>query len=140
MNKKVWIGAVVVFVIIAVFGYLIHGMLLTKEYEATAALWRPMNEMMSMMWIFYVTYAFMAFFITLIFSKGYEGKGLMEGVRYGTYIAMIVALPGAYSMYGSMAVPYTLALKWFLGGWVEFILCGVALTYVFGKKEATPAT
>jgi len=138
MDKKVWIGAVVVFIIISLSSFLIHGVLLTKEYEATASLWLPMAEMK--MWIFYVTYAFVAYFFTLIFSKGYEGKGLMEGVRYGTYVAMMVALPAAYGTYGSMAVPYSLALKWFLGGWVEFILCGVALTYIFGaKKESAPA-
>ncbi len=137
MNQKVWIGAVIVFIIISVFGFLIHGMLLAKEYEATASLWLPMAEMK--MWIFYVMYAFMAYFFTLIFSKGYEGKGLLEGVRYGTYVAMLVALPAAYGTYASMAVPYSLALKWFLGGWVEFILCGVALTFVFGAKKDAPA-
>lgn len=138
MNKKVGIGALVVFVIIGVFGYIIHGLLLSAEYEATASLWRPMAEMK--MWIFYVGYVFIAYFFTLVFSKGYEGKGLMEGVRYGTYIAMIVSLPAAYGMYGMMEVPYSLALKWFLGGWVEFILCGIALTFVFGsKKEAAAA-
>lgn len=138
MNKKVWIGAIVVFIVIAVFDYLLNGVLLTKEFEATASLWRPMAEMK--MWIFFVTYAFIAFFFTLIFSKGYEGKGLMEGVRYGTYVAMLVSLPAAYGMYGSMPIPYSLALKWFLGGWVEFIACGIALTFVFGaKKEAAAA-
>jgi len=133
MNKKVLIGAAVVFVVIALVDYVLNTMVLTAEYEASAHLWRPMAEMK--VWLFFVGYAFIAYFFTLIFSKGYEGKGLMEGVRYGTYVAMMVALPSAYGMYGSMPVPYSLALKWFLGGWIEFILCGIALTFVFGAKK-----
>lgn len=137
MNKKIWIGAVAVFVIIALVDYVLNTMLLTAEYEATASLWRPMAEMK--MWLFFVGYAFIAYFFTLVFSKGYESKGLMEGVRYGTYIAMMVSLPAAYGMYGSMPVPYSLALKWFLGGWVMFILCGIALTFIFGAKKEKAA-
>ncbi len=138
MDKKILIGAVVVFVIIGIVDYVLNTVVLTAEYEATMSLWRPMAEMK--LWIFYVTYAFIAYFFTLVFSKGYESKGIMEGVRYGTYIAMMVSLPAAYGMYGAMPIPYSLALKWFLGGWVEFILCGVALTFVFGsKKEAAAA-
>ena len=137
MNKKVWTGAIIVFVIIAVVDYLLNGVLLTGDYEATKDLWRPMAEMK--MWIIFVTYAFIAYFFTLVFSKGFEGKGVMEGVRYGTYIAMMVSLPAAYGMYAAMPVPYSLALIWFLGGWVQFILCGIALTYVFKPKSGAPA-
>lgn len=138
MNKKIWIGAGVVFVIVALVDFLLNGVLLTKEYESIQSMMRPMAEMK--MWIFFVTYAFIAFFFTLVFSKGYEGKGVMEGVRYGTYIAMMVSLPAAYGMYGSMPIPYSLALKWFLVGWAQFVLCGIALTYVFKSKDAAPAS
>lgn len=137
MNKKIWIGAIVVFVIVAACDFLLNGVLLTKEYESIQSMMRPMAEMK--MWIFFVGYAFTAFFFTLIFSKGYEGKGVMEGVRYGTYVALMVSLPAAYGMYGSMPVPYSLALKWFLVGWVQFMLCGIALTYVFKMKSAAAA-
>lgn len=137
-NKKIWTGAIVVFVVIGIMDYLLNAVLFAPEYEASMSLWRPMAEMK--IWIFYVTYAFIAYFFTLVFSKGYEAKGIMEGVRYGTYIAMMVSLPAAYGMYGAMPIPYSLALKWFLGGWVQFILCGIALTFVFGaKKEAAAA-
>ena len=136
-NKKIWTGAIIVFVIIALVDYVLNGVLLTGDYEATKDLWRPMAEMK--MWIIFVTYAFIAYFFTLVFSKGFEGKGVMEGVRYGTYIAMMVSLPAGYGMYAAMPVPYSLALAWFLGGWVQFILCGIALTYVFKSKSEAPA-
>lgn len=80
-DKKFWLGAVLVFVVLSIGGVAVNQGIMAGDYEATKQLWRPMEEMK--VWVFYVVYAFVAFFFTLIFSKGYEGKGIMEGVRYG---------------------------------------------------------
>ncbi|MBI2618653.1 MAG: hypothetical protein HYW57_01060 [Ignavibacteriales bacterium] len=134
MNKKVWIGAGVVFVLFAVLDFVVHGVLLSSEYAKMPDLFRPMEEMK--MWIFFVTYAFVAYFFTLIFSKGYENKGIAEGVRYGVYVGFMMTVPMAYGTYGSMPITYALALQWFLYGMLEFIICGVALAIVFKPKAA----
>lgn len=134
MNKKVWIGAGVVFVLFTLLDFVIHGVLLKSEYAKMPNLFRPEEEMM--IWLFIVVYAVIAFFFTLIFSKGYENKGIAEGVRYGTYIGLMMALPMAYGTYGSMPITYSLALQWFLYGLLEFIVCGVALALVFKPKAA----
>ena len=49
---------------------------------------------------FYVIYLVMAFFFTLVSSKGYEGKGVMEGLRYGFYVGMLMAVPTALGICG----------------------------------------
>lgn len=137
MNKKVLLGAVVVFVLVFVLDYLVNNVFMMSDYMAVQQLWRPMEEMK--MGVIVVLQLFYAYFFTLIFSKGYEGKGLAEGVRYGFYVAMITSLQGAYMTYATMPIPYSLALKWFLFGTLENVIYGVALTFVFKKKEA-PAT
>jgi hypothetical protein len=137
MNKKLWIGFVAVFVAVVVIEYIVNNMLMMSVYQQTANLWRPMEEMK--MGLIVVTNAFFAFFFTLIFSKGYEGKGLMEGVRYGFYVAMMVTVPAAYVTYATMPVPYELALKWFLYGTIENIILGCILSLVYGKKQPVPA-
>jgi len=134
MNKQVIKGAVVVFVVLSVLDYVVHQVLLTGAYEATAHLWRPMAEMK--WYIFSIVTAFVAFFFTLIFSKGYEGKGVGEGVRYGFYVGMMMAVPMAYGTYGSMPIPYSLALQWFIYGLIEYVLAGVVVSLVVGKKAA----
>lgn len=139
MNKKVWTGAVVVFILLSILDTFVNAVLLKSIYEETAHLWRSEADMK--IWLFFVGYAFMAYFFTLIFSKGYEGKGAMEGVRYGTYVGLMVAVPMAYSTYAAMPVPYSLAMTWFICGMIEFIVAGVALSMVFGKQAAvTPVT
>jgi len=136
MNKKLWIGFAAVFVAMAVIEYLVNNFLMMSVYQQTANLWRPMEEMK--MGLIFVTYLFFALFFTLIFSKGYEGKGLMEGVRYGFYVAMMVSVPAAYMTYATMPVPYELALKWFLYGTIENIILGCILSAIYGKKQPTP--
>ncbi|HCV42506.1 MAG TPA: hypothetical protein DGH68_03410 [Bacteroidetes bacterium] len=138
MNKKFWTGFVVVFVLMEIMMFLIHGMILSSAYQATQALWRP--DMMSLMWIYHVLAIIGAFFFTLVFSKGYEGKGVMEGVRYGLYIGIWMSAGMAYGSYAMINIPYSLALQWFLYGMIEYIVYGVALAMVYGKQATvTPA-
>jgi hypothetical protein len=131
MNKKFWIGFVVVFLVMAFWQFLVNAVFLSADYEATKQLWRPMEEMK--MGIFYLVYLIMSFFFTFVFSKGYEGKGIPEGARYGFFMGMILATSMAYGTYGSMPIPYSLALKWFLFGLVQYVALGVLLAAVYGR-------
>ena len=137
MTKKFWLGFAAVFVVIAVWEAIVNMVLLASAYQATANLWRPMAEMK--IGLFYVIYLIVAFFFTLFFSKGYEGKGVGEGLRYGFYVGMMMAVPMAYGMYASMPIPYSLALQWFLYGLIKYILCGMAVALVYGKQAAVTA-
>lgn len=134
MNKKVWIGFVVVFVVIAVLDLIVNMVLLKSVYEDESMkhLWRAPEQMK--IWLFYVVYVFVAFFFTFIFSKGYEGKGIIEGVRYGLYIGLMMSVPMAYGSYAAMPITYSLALQWFIYGVIEYIVAGAVLALVFGKK------
>jgi hypothetical protein len=134
MNKKFWTGFVVVFVVMSLLEWFFNEVMLSSSYQATANLWRPMGEMK--IWLFYVVYLFVAYFFTLIFSKGYEGKGIMEGLRYGFFVGMMMAVPMAYGTYAAMPIPYSLALSWFICGLIEYVVCGILLAVVFGKQAA----
>jgi hypothetical protein len=132
MNKKVLIGAIAVFVWIAIWEMIVNMALLTEEYAATAHLWRPMEEMK--MGLFYFVYLCISFLLAVIFSRGYEGKGMAEGLRFGVIIGLLMAIPMAYGTYGAMPIPYSLALKWFLFGVIEYAVAGAILAAVFGKQ------
>ncbi len=134
MNKKFWIGFVAVFVVLAILEYIVYTWLLASAYQQTSTLWRPMAEMK--IWIFYIVYIFIAFFFTLIFHKGYEGKGWMEGLRYGFYVGMLMAVPMAYASYASMPIPYSFAIKWFIYGLIEYVILGVVLSLIYGKQAS----
>ncbi len=134
MNKKFWTGFVVVFVAMEIMMILIHGVILKSAYEATQSVWRP--DMTSLMWIYHVLAIIGAFFFTFVFSKGYEGKGISEGVRYGLYIGIWMSSGMAYGSYAMISIPYSLALQWFLYGVIEYIIYGILLAVVYGKRAA----
>ena len=135
--KKVLIGFVAVFVTLEVLDMIIHGAILMNTYMAMQNVWRP--DMMNKMWVLHFVKIVTAFFFALIFSKGFENKGIMEGVRYGFYVGMIVSSGFAFGSYASFSIHYPLALQWFFYSLAEYIIAGVVLALVFQpKKEAAP--
>ena len=131
--KKILIGFVVTFILLEVLDILVHGVILMSAYQATQNVWRP--DMMQKMWILHIVKIVAAFLITFIFSKGYEGKGMMEGMRFGLYMGVLMSMGMAYGTYAMIAIPYSLALQWFIYGVIEYIIVGIGLALVFGKKS-----
>ncbi len=136
--KKILLGFIAVFIAMSVMDFIIHGVILESAYKATANLWRP--DMQSKMWIYSVIALIGSFFFSFIFSKGYEGKGIVEGARYGLYIGIWMSVGMAYGTYGMIAIPYSMAIQWFLYGIIEYVIAGIILSLIYGKKEYPAAS
>ena len=135
MNTKRWLlASLAVYIAYEILDYVIHGGLLGSIYEQTASLWRP--DMMDKMWIMWVSNAIFSLLFAYIFTKGYEGKGLMEGVRYGLWIGLMIAIPRAYNSYATIAIPYALAFQWWVYGTIQMIICGVIAAAIYKPCEA----
>ena len=107
MSKKVLIAAASVFVFFAIYSYVVNGVILQSAYMATASLWRPDFE--RLIWVYHVINLVGAFLFVFVFSKGYEGKGMMEGVRFGLYMGIWIGIGYAYGTYAMVAIPYWMA-------------------------------
>ena len=134
--KKLMIAFVAVYVVGQVMGYLIHQVWLAETYASLAAVWRPEAEMASKMWIMFVTSAFFSFFFCYVFARGYEGKGLAEGARYGAIIGLFFGISQAYESYVIYPIPYSLALKWFLSGLAVCVVLGIVAAAVYKPAKA----
>ena len=133
MNKKLLVGFIAVYVAMVVTNMIIHVVILAPTYhtEEVARVMRPEAEAKT--WIYFVTSAIISFFFTLIFSKGYEGKGIGEGLRYGLYVGLLMATPMAYDSYASYPLPYSLALQWFIYGMIQYLILGAVVAMVYGR-------
>ncbi len=122
---------IAVYVVAQMIGYLIRQVWLSPTYGSLADVWRPEEDMMSKTWIMFITAAFFCFFFVYVFARGYEGKGIAEGVRYGLVIALFFGVVQSFDWYVILPIPYSLALNWFLAIVVTSILMGIvaALTY-----------
>ena len=88
--KKILIGAAVVFVVKVILDIVIHGVLMGAQYEATKEIWRA--DMMDLMWINYVINAVTALCLAWIYSYGHQNKGILEGVRFGAVVGVMLSI------------------------------------------------
>jgi hypothetical protein len=130
--KRMIIASILVFAAFQIMDYVIHGIILSPTYRVLASVWRP--DMMSKMWIMTISSFVMSVLFVYIFIKGYENKGVMEGVRYGIIIGLFMNVIGMFSQYVMYPIPFGLSVKWFIYGTIEFIVCGVIAALVYKTK------
>lgn len=135
MNVKRWLLASLgVYVAHQILDFIIHGVILAGTYKATADVWRP--DMESKMYIFWITAAIFSLLFVYIFTKGYQGKGIMEGVRYGLWMGLLISIPMAYNSYVCFDVPYCLTFSWWTLGTVKIIICGIVAAGLYRPAAA----
>jgi hypothetical protein len=135
-TKRLLVSFVATYIVYNILGFLIHSVWLADTYASLAAVWRPEAEMTSKMWVFFVTRAFFCFFFCYIFARGYENKGLGEGLRFGVIIALFYTLPVAYDSYVIYPIPYSLVLQWLFSGLVVSIILGIVVAMVYKPRAA----
>ncbi len=134
-NKTFWIGFVVIFVVMQAYGYVVHEVMLSDTYESLASMFRPQAEMMDMMWMMMLGSALILLLFCYIFTQGYEGKGVAEGVRYGALMGLFISIPVA-DQYVVYPLPGDLAVIWFCVGVIGFIISGAIFAAIY-KPSAT---
>ena len=127
--KRFVIASIAVFFAFQIVDAIVHVGILGKTYESME-IWRP--DMISKIWIMYLGSLILAFLFTYIFIKGYENKGLAEGVRYGLTIGLFANIPYAFYSYALYPLPFSLCLQWFIYGMIGFIIYGL-IVFVFYK-------
>jgi hypothetical protein len=137
-NKTFWIGFVVVFIVMQAIGYLIHVVMLADTYQALAASFRPKEQMDSMMWIMTLSGTAVLFLFCYIFTKGCEGNGVMEGVRYGTLMGLFLAFPTSVDAYVIYPLTSELAAIWFVTSVVGLMIAGAIFAAIY--KPSTKKT
>jgi len=141
-TKKFWLTFILVFVVLEATNYFFYMYLLDplwKDPEVSRA-FRPEEEMFSKMWLGYILDLIWSFFFTFFFAKGYENRGLMEGVRFGIYIGLFYFLVVNYGNYVIFPLPYKATLYPFLCGFAQAIILGIVAALVYKPKQETEAT
>ncbi|MDY6933809.1 MAG: hypothetical protein SVZ03_06255 [Spirochaetota bacterium] len=136
MNIKRYIlASIAVFFTFQIVDSIFQFLILSSIYETLEHVWRP--DMMQKMWIFLATSFVFSFLFVYIFSKGYEGKGVAEGVRYGLLIGLLMYIGGMFNQYVVYPIPFSLALQWFVYGLIDTTACGVVAALIYKPKETS---
>lgn len=122
MLKRIILAVVAVFVAWAVMDFILHGLLLRSTYEATANLWRPMDQMNEPL-MYFVSLVFTVCFV-LIYGLLVGQKSLVSGIKFGALFGLATGISMGFGSYSYMPIPLTLAWSWFLGSWIKAIAAG----------------
>ena len=133
MLKRPFIAVVVIFLAWSLLDFVIHGLLLQATYEATADLWRPMEDMnMTLMYI--VTLAYTVCFVA-IYDVFVSQKSVATGIKYGALFGLAAGISMGFGSYTFMPIPWSLALSWFTGTLVESIVAGALVGAIIRQSD-----
>lgn len=131
--KRYLLASLVAYIVMQITSYLIHGIILMNDYIALTQIWRP--DMMNWMWLIYVLDIPSTLLIAYIFVKGYENKGIMEGVRFGLVLGTLIWIGGAFATWAMIPLTLSLAVKWFIFGVIQMVITGIILALIYKPKK-----
>lgn len=145
-NKKACIISVVaVTLFLMAYGWLVHGVVLKPDYDATASMWRSEEEMQQFFpfcMLFPIAFAMIYTCLFKKFQKGLiaccpeagntccpiKSGGMCFGLKLGLLLGLLMA-----QGYMWLPIPLSLAVKWFVAGLVEGLGVGIILGMISGK-------
>ncbi len=126
-------AAIVATIVDAIYGILIYGMALTKQFAMFPAVYRAPSD------IGYMPILFGGIFLamlaaTVIFAKGYEGgSGLGEGIRFGMLIGLVEVGYASIVGYAMTNIGGRLGLSMAIANFIEWIIAGAVIGVVYGS-------
>jgi hypothetical protein len=132
MLKGIVLAIVAIFIAWSALDFIIHGMLLKETYEATAHLWRTIQDT-NMMLMHAVTLAVAICFV-LLYQRCVSEKSVAMGLKLGVLFGLAAGIMSA-SAYVYMPISLMLAIDWFIVTLVQFVIAGW-LVGLFVKSEA----
>jgi hypothetical protein len=117
-----------------IFGsdFVIHQKLLMDMYIETKELWRPHETMQEFFPYMLAAQLLFAAIPAYIYTRNHEGKGIMEGVRFGIPLGLLFAVTMAAS-YVWLPISATLAGSWGAAGFVQGLGLGIIYSITYKK-------
>jgi len=129
--KRFFLSVLAVYITFQVINFIVHSLILGSVYMELQNVWRM--DMMDMMWAMYIIDLLVCIMFVYIFTKGYEGKGIMEGLRYGLTIGLLMSIPASFYQYILYPIPFNLIIQWFIYGMIQYTICGMVAAAVYKK-------
>ncbi|MBI1302002.1 MAG: hypothetical protein GC137_10175 [Alphaproteobacteria bacterium] len=115
------------------YEYVVHGILLVDIYSTTPGLWRSEEDMANYIVFMTVVQFLTSFVLAFIYAQNHEGKGLIEGIRFGAMFGILFALQSA-APYAWMPISLSLASLWALTGFTKLLALGILFNLSHGKN------
>jgi hypothetical protein len=130
MMKGMVLGGVAAFVFVFLFEFLVHGILMKGQYEATMNVWRPPAESnMVVMLLSQFLFAMAVAFFYPIVGPDKESK---KAAPFGFGLGLVMAMPQIAS-YSYLPIPISISLLWAAASFVKAFGTAFIVAKVFSK-------
>jgi hypothetical protein len=138
--KKFILSFLLVYILLEVLNLLTYDVILesTLISEKILLSFRPLKEITGLIWVGLVVDFIWSLFFVFFFTKYYQNKGFMEGVRYGLFIGFFWNFVAAYRNYMLFPLPATLVFEWIIYGIITNIILGISVAIVYNYQKAEP--
>ena len=134
---RIALAAVAAWIVSLPVGYVVNDFLLASVYEANRAVMRSEADVTANLPLGFVFLLVGFFAFAYAYAKGYEGgNGVMEGVRFGVLVALIVSGFGLIWQYVLYPINGTLATVLIVDAIVEFAIYGGVVGVVYRPAPA----
>jgi hypothetical protein len=138
--KRYMIGSIVVFVFIFLFDFLLHAVALKGCYEGIKHILRPEEGAGAFFFWVILSELILAFGLCCVFVKGYENRGIGEGIRFGLIIGIAFGVSAAIMHYAVYPVSGLIALSQAVGYVVEMIIAGIIIAAIYEPLPKSDAS
>jgi hypothetical protein len=126
--KRFVLSVVVMFVMLLVFGFLVHGLLLSSEYRQLPSMMRNDADSLAHMPYMMIGQLFFAVAFVWIYQRGKEDKPFVaQGVRYGLAMAALTVVAKFLIYFAVQQEPAMLAVKQIVFDSIAVVLMGIVL-------------
>lgn len=129
-DKKFWIGFVAVFLIVNLFGFLVHGLWLAPDYEALTGVMRTAAEQEAKFPYMMLAHLLIPFAFTWIYRQGRkDGDWAGQGLRFGLAIALVSSVPFFLIYHAVAQFPLEVTFKQIVGDTATLLVAGLAVAF-----------
>ena len=138
MNRRFFIGWVVVFVVWMIGSFVAHGVVLREDYAKLPGLFRPDAESQKYFPLMILAHVIMAGALVWIYARGIEVKSwLAQGVRFGVAISLLAIVPTYTIYYVVQPMPGLLVAKQIVFDGILVVLLGVTVAFLYRQPAKT---
>jgi hypothetical protein len=134
--KRLVFAASVATIVLLIYGFLVYGMLIAKDYNPYPGVYRSTEDSKSHMPLGFIGLFVAMLVATVIYAKGYEGgSAIKEGARFGLLMGVFVACVCVGTNYATLNIGPKLALEQAIATLVEWPLYGIVIGLVYRSSE-----
>jgi len=132
MDKKFLLAVVAAFVVVFLWGFLAHGVLLKPDYAALPNLYRTEQDQMAYMPWMTLAHLSLAIAIAWIYRRGREDKPwLAQGIRFGLAIVLLTSVPMFLIYYSVQPMPGMTVARQILFDGLGYVVTGVVVAWIY---------